>query len=173
MSLNTLLPFLSTAVMATFVIFVLRRYVARRKLHFLFWGIGLAMFGAGSFAEAFLAVTWNRWVFFSWYFFGAALNAAFIGHGTVYLLFRKKRVHVLTGILVAGSLVALVLMMQAMADLDTAAFTTAEPISETYRSIMPDVQRLSSCSPSPTKRGSRAGSGNRSSGGLNRTPVHT
>ena len=56
----------------------------------------------------------------------------------MYLLFRKKRVHVLTGILVAGSLVALVLMMQAMANIDTAAFTTDEPISETYRAIMPE-----------------------------------
>ncbi len=132
MSVNTVLPFLSTAVMATFVIFVLRRYVARRKLHFLFWGIGLAMFGAGSFAEAFLAVAWNRWVFFIWYFFGAALNAGYIGHGTVYLLFRKKRVHVLTGLLLAGSLGALVLMLQAMPKLDSEIFTTEKPISEQY-----------------------------------------
>ena len=55
MSLNQLLPFVSTAVMLVFTIYVLQRYSVRRAPHFLFWGIGLAMFGAGSFAEAYLA----------------------------------------------------------------------------------------------------------------------
>jgi hypothetical protein len=53
MSLNLILPFISTAVMLAFVISVLSRYIATRKLYFLFWGVGLAMFGAGSFAEAY------------------------------------------------------------------------------------------------------------------------
>ena len=79
MSLNALLPFLSTIVMVVFTVWVLQRYVLRRKLHFLFWGLGLAMFGFGSFAEAYLAIAWNKWVFFGWYLFGAALTAGWIG----------------------------------------------------------------------------------------------
>jgi len=140
MSVNSFLPFLSTAVMLGFTVFVLQRYAVRRAPHFLFWGLGLAMFGAGSFAEAYLALAWNKWVFFVWYFFGAVLNAGWIGHGTVYLLFRKKWVHVLTALLVAGSLIALVLMLQVMPRLDASAFTTGKPISETYRTIMPSVK---------------------------------
>ena len=76
MAMNRLLPFVSTTVMLFFTVSVLQRYIARRLPAFLFWGIGLAMFGIGSFAEAYLSVAWNRWVFFGWYLFGAALNAA-------------------------------------------------------------------------------------------------
>jgi len=139
MNLNLILPFLSTAVMAGFTIWVLQKYGTRRKPHFLFWGLGLAMFGAASFAEAFLALSWNRWVFFSWYMFGAALNAGWIGHGTVYLLFRKRWVHIITAVLVGGSLVAAWMMLQIMPALDEAAFTPGVAISEQYREIMPAI----------------------------------
>lgn len=132
MSINQILPFVSTAIMFLFVVLVLQRYFVRRKLHFLFWGLGLAMFGAGSFAEAYLSLAWNPWIFFVWYVFGAALNAAFIGHGTLYLLVRKRWVHVVTAILVLGSLGVGYLMLQAMPKLDATVFTTAKPVSEQY-----------------------------------------
>jgi hypothetical protein len=132
MSVNELLPFLSTAIMLGFTIYVLQRFVVRRAPHFLFWGVGLAMFGAGSFAEAYLSLAWNRWIFFVWYLFGAALNAAWIGHGTLNLLVRKPWVNVVTGVLIIGSLFAGYLMLQAMPKLDAAAFTTSKPVSEQY-----------------------------------------
>ncbi|MEK6223032.1 MAG: hypothetical protein N2D54_12375, partial [Chloroflexota bacterium] len=132
MSINQILPFLSTLVMLVFVISVLRRYFYTKKMHFLFWGIGLAMFGAGSFAEAYLAVAWNKWVFFSWYLFGAALNAAWIGHGTLYLMVKKNWRHVMTVLLVAGSLFATNLMLQATKVLDSEIFSPDILISEQY-----------------------------------------
>lgn len=132
MSLNQILPFISTLIILVFVILVMRRYFATRKVHFLFWGIGLAMFGVGSFAEAYLSLAWNRWVFFGWYLFGAALNAAWIGHGTLTLLVRKRWVNVLTGLLVVGSLFATFLMFQAMQTINEEIFTTEKPISEQY-----------------------------------------
>jgi len=138
-SIQQMLPFLSTAVMAVFTVSVLSRYFVRRNPAFLFWGIGLAMFGAASFGEAYLALAWSPVIFFVWYFFGAVLNAAWIGQGTVYLLFRRRWVHVLTAILVLGSLGALVLMLQVMPRLDASHFTSALPISEQYREIMPAV----------------------------------
>lgn len=132
MSFNQILPFLSTAVMLVFTVYVLQRFFVRRAPHFLFWGIGLAMFGAGSFAEAYLSLAWNRWVFFAWYLFGAALNAGWIGHGTLYLLARKRRVHAVTALLLLGSLYATYLMLQAMPNLDEAVFTPTKLISEQY-----------------------------------------
>lgn len=132
MSVNHILPFASTIIMLVFTVSVLQRYFVRRQAHFLFWGIGLAMFGAGSFAEAYLALAWNKWVFFAWYLFGAALNAAWLGHGTLYLLVRKKWVHAVTVVLVLGSLFAGSLMLQAMPKLDEAVFTTGRIISEQY-----------------------------------------
>jgi hypothetical protein len=132
MSINLFLPFVSTAIMIVFVVSVLKRYFATKQLHFLFWGIGLAMFGAGSFAEAYLALAWNKWVFFSWYLFGAALNAAWLGHGTLYLMVRKNWRHAVSIVLIAGSLWASVLMVQAIAVLDEEVFSTSVAISEQY-----------------------------------------
>jgi hypothetical protein len=140
MSLNQVLPFVSTVVMLVFTVSVLQRYAVRRKPHFLFWGIGLAMFGAGSFAEAYFAVFgWSAFVFFLWYFFGAALNAGWIGHGTLMLLVRKRWRNIVTGLLILGSLAAAALMFQAMGHLDLAKFQAGVPISEQYREIMPPV----------------------------------
>ncbi len=132
MSINQILPFISTAIMLGFTIYVLQRFVVRRALHFRFWGIGLAMFGAGSFAEAYLSIAWSPLVFFLWYVFGAALNAAWIGHGTLYLLVRKPWVHAVTAVLILGSLFAAYLMLQVMPKLDAAAFSTTRPVSEQY-----------------------------------------
>lgn len=132
MSINQVLPFISAALMLGFTVHVLQRFFARRNLHFLFWGIGLAMFCAGSFAEAYLALAWNPWVFFVWYLFGAALNAAWIGHGSLALLVRRRWVHGVTVMLVLGSLLAGYLMLNVMPKLDTAVFTTDKLISEQY-----------------------------------------
>ena len=63
MSLNQMLPFVSTAIMLGFTMWVLQRWLVGAP-HFLFWGIGLAFFAVGSFAEAYPGPGWNRWVFF-------------------------------------------------------------------------------------------------------------
>jgi len=47
MSINQILPFISTAIMLGFTVYVLQRFALRRQLHFLFWGMGLAMFEIG------------------------------------------------------------------------------------------------------------------------------
>lgn len=136
MSLNAVLPFLSTFVMFIFTASVLQRYVVRRRSAFLFWGIGLALFGMGSFAEAYLALAWSSLMFYLWYLGGAVLNAAWLGHGTVKLLFGRRRwTDVLTVILVAGSLAATALMLAT--PLDPTRFQPGVAISEQYREIMP------------------------------------
>lgn len=140
MSFDLILPFLSSVVMLVFTLLVFQRWLTRRKPHFLFWSIGLGMFGAGSFAEAYFAgLGWSPLVFFIWYFFGAVLNAAWIGHGTLLLLFRKRWTSIASGLLILGSLIALLLMLQVMPRLDPAGFTSGLPISEQYREIMPPV----------------------------------
>jgi hypothetical protein len=135
MPINSLLPFASTLVMLIFTLSVFQRYLKRRNPAFLYWGIGLAMFGAGSFAEAYLALAWSPIIFVIWYLFGAALNAAWLGHGTLNLLVKKPWVRIVTIVLVVGSLAAAVLMLAT--PLDASAFQAGTPISEQYRAIMP------------------------------------
>lgn len=140
MSLNQILPFVSSVIMLIFTLSVFQRYLVRRRPHFLFWAIGLAMFGAGSFAEAYFAVSgWSATIFFIWYLFGAALNAAWIGHGSLLLLVRKRWVHVLTGLLIVGSVIAAALMVVAIGKSNPAAYVRGVPISEQYRNIMPAI----------------------------------
>jgi hypothetical protein len=136
MSINNLLPFASTVVMLIFTVSVFQRYYARRNPAFLYWGIGLAMFGLGSFSESYLALAWSPVIFFMWYLFGAALNAAWLGHGTLKLLVRKPWTKWVTVALVVGSVIAGVLMLTT--SLDSSTFTTEKAISEQYRAIMPE-----------------------------------
>ncbi len=136
MNVNTVLPFISSIIMIAFAADVFRRYGRRpTHAHLLVWGIGLTMFGIGSVAEAISAIFWSPVVFFCWYVFGAALNAGWIGQGTMYLLVRRSWVNVLTAILVIGSVVAGILMLTT--PLDASHFSPNLPLSEQYRFIMP------------------------------------
>jgi hypothetical protein len=139
-SFPLILPVLSSLIMIAFTISVLRRYLLRRKLHFLFWGIGLGMFAAGSVSEVYFALFgWSAVVFFTWYLFGAALNAAWIGHGTLHLLVRRRWAHIVTWVLGLGSAAAAILMLSIMTRLDPSTFVQTLPISEQYRAIMPAI----------------------------------
>ncbi len=135
MSITQILPFFSTAIMLGFTIYVLQRFFVRHQPHFLFWGLGLAMFGIGSFAEAYLALGWSRAIFVSWYLFGAILNPSWLGMGTLYLLVRKRWVHIAAGILVLASLASAALMLSIPINADK--FILGTPISMQYKAIIP------------------------------------
>lgn len=106
MALNLILPFLSSLISFVLSGLILKRYSERRATHLLFWGFGMIFFGIGGFCEGFFAVFgWNSLIFRLWYLFGAILVAAWLGQGSVYFLWRKKKVsNVLTVILLLGSL---------------------------------------------------------------------
>lgn len=89
MSLNVLLPLLSTAIMAIFVAAVFQRYLQHRVPHLLLWSIGLSMFTIASAAQIYATFAWNEHAFRAWYALGAMLSAAWIGQGTVFLLTRR------------------------------------------------------------------------------------
>jgi hypothetical protein len=71
---NTGLPFISFIISMVFAFFVLKRYLRRKGLHLLLWGIGMVFYGIGGFCEAYYGVFgWNPLVFRLWYLFGAIL----------------------------------------------------------------------------------------------------
>tara|TARA_Y100000814_G_C12327940_1_gene400451 strand:+ start:499 stop:1422 length:924 start_codon:yes stop_codon:yes gene_type:complete len=134
---NIIFPLMSAGLMTMFSIAVLNRYISSKKMYFFFWGTGLLMFSMVSLSEIYLSIQWNRWAFFSWYFFGAVLNAAWIGQGTIYLLFSRKWIRFTVPVLLFGSLAALIIMLQTMSMLDVSKFSSNIAISEQYRDIMP------------------------------------
>jgi hypothetical protein len=63
------------------------------------------MYGVGGFCEGYYgAFGWHPLIFRLWYLFGAILVAAWLGQGTVYLLARRRWAHVLTILLLLGSM---------------------------------------------------------------------
>jgi len=112
-----LLPFLSSIVSFVFAVLVFRRYVARRGIHLLLWGVGMVMYGLGGFCEAYYGVFgWNPLVFRLWYLFGAMLVAAWLGQGTVYLLAKRKWANGLMIVLGLASLYGAVRIFGAQLD---------------------------------------------------------
>ena len=133
--MNFVLPFLSSVVMLVFVLAVLRRWLSRRGPHLLVWAIGLSMFGIGSFAEVYATVSWNSPLFYSWYLFGAMLNAAWIGQGTVYFLARRWVAHASVLVLIVLSLIGTYGVITLT--LDSEIFTTDLTLADQYKDIMP------------------------------------
>jgi hypothetical protein len=137
------LPLLSTLVTLIFAFFVLRRWAARsRGNHLLLWGIGLILYGIGTFAEFYSTLAWSPTMFRLWYLCGAVLTAAWLGQGTVYLLVRRPYVaHVLMAALLLASVVAVVMLWSTPLP-GADVFTTGEPLSDQYRQILPDGARV-------------------------------
>jgi len=100
------------------------------------WGVGLALYGVGTFAEFYSTIGWNPLVFRLWYLTGALLTAAYLGQGTIYLLVRKRYVaHGLMVLLGLGSLVAIWLVFNV--PVDGSGFSTGVALSEQYKEILP------------------------------------
>ena len=134
MSAVQLLPFITTAIIFAFAFLVLRRYFQRGGMHNLLWGIGLVMYGLGTFAEAFLAATYASFVLYAWYLFGALLTPAWLGQGTVYLLVRRRNVaNVLLAILTLLSIFAALKVFSLPI---TGDYYVGVPVSAQYREVL-------------------------------------
>jgi hypothetical protein len=131
-----LLPFSSTLVTAIFVAAVLLRYARRGGMHLLLWGIGLILYGLGTFSEAFLGLTWSSLMLRIWYITGAMLTAAWLGQGTIFLLVRKTGIANATMIgLALVSLVAILAVFLAPIS-PTANYSIRLPASVQYKDIL-------------------------------------
>jgi len=131
-----LLPFSSTLITAIFAAAVLLRYTRRGGLHSLLWGIGLILYGLGTFSEAFLSLTYSSFMLRVWYITGAMLTAAWLGQGTLYLLVRKPGVAhaAMLGLAVVSALAIIAVMSAPMNS--TMAYNIHIPASVQYKAIL-------------------------------------
>ncbi|MDD2921494.1 MAG: hypothetical protein PHQ36_04340 [Anaerolineales bacterium] len=131
----TYIPYLSTLVTFAFTVAVYIRYSRRGGAHLLLWAIGLLFYGLGTLSEVILSMTFNALVLKIWYLTGAMLTAAWLGAGTVHLLFRKgNAARTATWILAAVSVLAFVLIMTAPTL--SASFDVTRPVSEQYKDLL-------------------------------------
>jgi hypothetical protein len=69
-------------------------------LHLLWWSLGIATYGVGTFTESLTTlIGWNEPTFRAWYISGALLGGAPLAQGTVYLLLSRRTAHALTAVL--------------------------------------------------------------------------
>lgn len=105
--LSGILPLLSSTIAFVFAFLVLRRWYVGRRLHSLFWGIGLLFYGIGGAMEAYHSlIGWHPLVFRLWYLSGAVLVAAWLGQGTAFLLLKRRVAWTLCVVLIIGSVYA-------------------------------------------------------------------
>ena len=96
------IPVLTTLLAIPFALEIFRRWrTFPERLHLLWWAIGVATYGAGTFTEAFTTLFgWNVVIFKAWYITGALLGGAPLAQGTVYLMLKRKAADALTATLI-------------------------------------------------------------------------
>jgi hypothetical protein len=101
-------PIVTTLLAVPFAVEIYRRYLQHPdRLHLLWWAIGIATYGVGTFTEAATTlVGWNEPTFRAWYISGALLGGAPLAQGTVYLLLSRRTAHALTAVLLSFIAVA-------------------------------------------------------------------
>lgn len=135
--IGVIMPLLSAIILAFLTGDLYRRYQRYKggHRHLLFWAIGLAMFGTASLCDAILHIAWSEIAFIGWYLFGAMLNAAWIGEGTVYLLVRRRWVDATAVLLTLASVLALVMLLSV--PLNAGAYQPGVAIADQYQQILP------------------------------------
>jgi hypothetical protein len=107
------IPILTTVLCVVFSAEIFGRWREHpERLHLLWWAIGVATYGVGTFTEATTTLMgWNEPVFRAWYISGALLGGAPLAQGTVYLMLRRRTAHVLTILLVTYVVIASVFVL--------------------------------------------------------------
>ena len=100
-------PVVTTVLAAIFSAEIFRRYREHpERLHLLWWALGVAVYGVGTFTEAATSIVgWNEPTFRAWYISGALLGGAPLAQGTVYLLLSRRTAHILTALLITFVLI--------------------------------------------------------------------
>jgi hypothetical protein len=102
------IPVLTTILCVPFALEIFRRYREHpERLHLLWWSLGIATYGIGTFTEASTTLFgWHEPIFRAWYISGALLGGAPLAQGTVYLLLPRRTAHVLTAVLITFVVIA-------------------------------------------------------------------
>ena len=86
-----LMPLATAVLVAVFDVLLIRQYLARRKIHQLWWAIGFAMYAAAAFLEFAMQLSggWSPWLFRFYALLSASLVAV-LAQGSMALVSRKR-----------------------------------------------------------------------------------
>ena len=120
------LPVITTVFSIVFCYQLFSRYrVKGGGLHLVWWGIGMATYGAGTFTEAWTSIFgWNEVVFRTWYIVGAFLGGYPLAQGSIYLLMKRRFAHLSAAIVT--SLIAIASVFVLLTPIDAS-------LAETHR----------------------------------------
>lgn len=92
------LPIFTTIISIIFGTIVIKRALSREGAwHLWWWGVGIALYGVGTFTESWITLLgWNPTIFKSWYISGALFGGAPLAQGTIWFLLKPKTAKWLT-----------------------------------------------------------------------------
>jgi len=128
---------IATVVSGVFAAMIVRRWWQKRKPHHFAWGVGMSLYCLGTFSQVVLALTWSPLFFALWYWSGAIMVAAWLGQGTVFLLWRRG--NIARNIMMALILVGVMTLPWTLffTPFDSSAWHPGADMTEIYRQIMP------------------------------------
>jgi hypothetical protein len=137
LSVAFFLSVIATIVSGVFAVTILRRWWHKRKPHHLAWGVGMALYCLGTFSQVVLALAWSPLFFGLWYWSGAIMVAAWLGQGTVFLLWRKG--NIARNIMMALILVGVMTLPWTLffTPFDSSAWHPGADMTQIYKQIMP------------------------------------
>jgi hypothetical protein len=110
MTVNALLPSLTSILALVFAVMLLDQWRERRHGYQLIWAFGMLFYAIGAGAEALAAADgWNELLYRTWYLTGAVWTAAWLGLGTAFLLGRTRFGYTYAVLLLLSGLVALMI----------------------------------------------------------------
>jgi len=112
MGINSWITSGGVVVSLIFAVLVLRQYSQRKKMHQLMWGIALVLWALGVSAElvATLNNGWADWDYRLYYTTGALLIPAWLGMGTLFLVFHQRWVNWVLTVLAIVSVIGIALI---------------------------------------------------------------
>ncbi len=134
MSVSFYISLTTAVITAVFTVIIFVRDRGRRRKHLLMWGAGMALYSLSTFAQAYLFVSFNEWVFKAWYWAGALVVALWLGQGSVFLLVRKRnRAMISFYFVLISSIIGLVVI--GTSGVDSSVYRAGVDMTEQYRDI--------------------------------------
>jgi hypothetical protein len=114
--MQTIYPLITSLVALIFAVLVLRQYLQRRGTHQLVWAIALFIFSFAAFCEFYSEVWGWPVLLYKVYYVTAAALVAYLGLGTIYLIWKRRVGNIFLGIFLVLTTAMLIAALTASVD---------------------------------------------------------